>query len=67
MNALQKTGEEGQRERVETGCQARRSKDQHAMAMLIQRRGRTQAGLACQMGADPFSERRKLVPGIRAE
>jgi hypothetical protein len=22
MNALQKTGEEGQRERVETGCQA---------------------------------------------
>jgi hypothetical protein len=31
------------------------------MAMLIQRRGRTQAGLACQVGgAGPLSERRKL-------
>ena len=68
MNALRKTAEQ----KVSAGAskqvaKPRRSKDRHAMPILIQRRGRTQAGLACQMGADPFSERRKLVPGIRAE
>ena len=61
MNALRKTAEQ----KVSAGAskqvaKPRRSKDRHAMPILIQRRGRTQAGLACQMGAGPFSERRKL-------
>ena len=59
MNALRKTN----KQKVSASAskqvaKRRRSKDQHAMAMLIQRRGRTQAG-DCQM-AGPFSERRKL-------
>ena len=51
MNALRKTVEQKvSASASKQVAKPRRGKDQHAMAMLIQRRGRTQAGLACQIG-----------------
>jgi hypothetical protein len=70
MNALRKTAEQ----KVSSSAskqvaKPRRTKDQHAMAMLIQRRGRTQAGLACQVGgrvrlAIPVGRKRSVRPTL---
>ncbi len=60
MNALRKTAEQKVSSIASKQvAKPRRSKDQHAMAMLIQRRGRTSRTRLSGRGG-PFSERRKL-------
>jgi hypothetical protein len=62
MNALRKTAEKVSAGASKQVAKPRRSKDRHATPILIQRRGRTQTGLACQIRA-PLANQATTVAG----